>query len=536
MDLQQIILSGLFLIFIVYMGFMYRLRRKKKNGLGKNGRRQKRTFEKVSKSVNDSKMETFNDFIPVTIDKKLYTEKGDRVHWYKITISFNSGDVKEYDFYSYSSDISREEILNQRFYVNNHEILIVDESGDHYINRNKIDQIDFLERKILANQSDSKELGDLFEEQVQEIEREEMSDIANSVIDSMNEEFKTFEQKEEIESAYSKRGRFFKIKKVKRPSVKKVEVKYFNRIFIVVMAFILLSGVFALVRTFGIGGRVNQVEAVQKKLSGKISTESVNIDETYPFQINSYLSEFISEYMFLSADQDQMKARKESLAKFYASNIPIDNDELSTSRKLISSELVDLSQKENYSTASYRVVYSVDIAFEKVKKEKSGDSFENVSYVEYENQEKTAVMNIDFIEKNGKVSIISPPYFSAINIENAGFEGVSKNEDTSNALKADQIKEIHSFLDIFFEKYASGTNEEIQYFMKNVESLGGGYTVDSVESVEAFTHEDYVTVYANVTFVEDDSNLKHKENFSLKLAKEEKQYKVNELKHNLGGF
>lgn len=145
-------------------------------------------------------------------------------------------------------------------------------------------------------------------------------------------------------------------------------------------------------------------------------------------------------------------------------------------------------------------------------------------------------MNIDFIEKENQYSIISTPYFLDFSVSSAGFEGVAKKEESATALNADQLKEIQTFLDIFFEKYASGTHEELQYFMKNVESLGGGYKVEAIESVEAFSHEEYTTVYVKLTFTEKDSGLKHKESFSLKLIKEEKQYKVSELKHNLGGF
>ncbi|MBL1226501.1 conjugal transfer protein [Enterococcus sp. BWR-S5] len=532
MDLQKIVLVCLVLAFIVYMGFMFSISRKKKNGLGKSKKQRKKIVEQAAETYEP--VQVVQEVASIQSDKELYTERGDRTHWYKVTIAFDTGDVYEYDFYSYSEDFSREEILNKRFYVNDREIMIVDETGEHYINRNKIEQIDFLERKVLVTETNSEESGDSFEEQIEEIEKEEKEIVEPDPMPE--EETELIEEKEEIESALSKRGRFFKTKKVKRPAIKKMEVKKFNRIFMALMVFFLFSGVFSLFRTFGIGGRVSQVQAVQEELSEKVQSESGAAGESYPFEVNSFMKEFISEYIFLSADQDQMKARKENLKKFYASNVSTEGDELSTSRKLVASELSEIKQHEDYSTATYRVVYAVDIAHEEIKKEKNGDSFEDVSYIEYETQEKTVLMNIDFIEKENQYSIISTPYFSALSVSSADFEGVTKNEESGKALNADQLKELQTFLDIFFEKYATGTHEELQYFMKNVESLGGGYKVEAIESVEAFSHEEYTTVYVKVTFTEKDSGLKHKESFSLKLIKEEEQYKVNELKHNLGGF
>lgn len=530
MDLQEILLICIVVIFVVYMGLMFTLKTKKKNGLGKSRKQREKAVEKIE---GIAKTVPIHEVGAIQSKKELYTEKGDRNHWYKITIILDTGATKEYDFYSYSSDFSREEILNERFYVNNREILIVDETGEHYINRSKIDQIDFLERRILVHENNSEETGDSFEEQIQEIEKE---DVKTIVPDFMQEETTVMEEKEEFESAHSKRGRFFKSQKVKRPTTKKMEVKNFNRIFMSIVVFILLSGVFALFRTFGIGGRVSQVQETQQELSKKIEADDNSLRESYPFSINSFMKEFISDYIFLSADQDQMKARKENLKRFYATNVSSDGDELSTERKLVASELSEIKDQGDYSTASYRVVYSVDIPHEEIKKERKGNSFEDVPYVEYETQEKTVLMNIDFVTKENKYSIISTPYFSALSISPAVYDGVVKKEEAGKALNGERLKEVQTFLDIFFDKYATGTHEEIQYFMKNVESLGKGYKVDVIESVEAFSHEKYITVYAKVKFSENESGLKHSESFSLKIVKEEQQYKVNELKHNLGGY
>ncbi|MHC5217953.1 conjugal transfer protein [Enterococcus sp. LJL128] len=532
MDLQKILLVVLGLVFVVYMGTLFILRRKKKNGLGKSKKQRKKVIEKA---VENQEPIPFYDPVSNESNKELYTEKGDRTHWYKITITFDTKESIEYDFYSYSDDLSRDEILDKRFYVNDREILIVNEDGEHYINRSKIDQIDFLERKILGNQIDTKEAEDSFEEQIQEIEKEESKE-PEIVPKTFVEVEEISEEKEEIfESALSKRGRFFKAKKEKRPSTKKIAVKKYNQFFLIAMVLFLFSGVFSLFRSFGIGGRVDKVQAVQKELSDKVTNESGS-GESYPFSMNSFMSDFISDYMYLSANSDEMKARKETLKKYYAENVSADSEEVSTARKLISSELSEVTEKDTYSTAVYRIVYSVDIAHEEIKKEKNGDSFEDVSYIEYETEEKTTLLSIDFVEKEGKFSIISTPYFSAIKKEVANFEGVKKQEESGTALDADKLKDVNTFLDIFFEKYATGTNEELQYFMKNVESLGGGYRVDTIETPEAFSHDEFTTVYVKVIFAEKESNLKHKEAFSLKLVKEEDQYKISELKHNLGGF
>ena len=524
MDLQQLILFSLFLFFIVYMSFMFTQKRKR-NGLGK--RRKKKTVKREEAIVEE---EPF--FVPIQKQsKELFTEKGDRTHWYKITITFDTGEIREYDFYSYSSELSRDDIMNERFYVNDREIRIVDETGEHYINRNKVEQVDFLDRKLLADQIDSKESGDSFENDVREIEHQEVKESKVPV------DLFDVEEEKEIENTLSKKGRFYREKKVKRPSIKKMEVKTFNRLFLSFVAFVLISGVFGLFRTFGLASRIDQVQVNQENQKN-VNSDVVEVAESYPFATDSFLSEFITQYMYLSADSEEMNSRKETLSKFFSSNVSSESEDASTSRKLVSSQLNGIVDHENYLTASYRVVYTVDIPFEEIKKEKNGDTFEDVSYIEYETREKTVLMNIDYIEQDGQYSIISLPSFSAFEDRTMDYEGIPKNEESNTTVSADELKEVQTFLNIFFEKYANGTNEEITYLMKDlaVESLGGGYEVEEVSSVEAYTHEGFITVYAKVTFVESDSGLKHKEAFSMKLVKEEKQFKVNELKHNLGGF
>lgn len=536
MNKQLIIILGLVILFVGYMGFMFVRKNKKRNGLGKK--------KKVVPEYTQFEV-PLNSIEKKTNSKELYTEKGDRTWWYKITIFFPEKAPLEFDFYSYSDDVTREYILNDRFYVNDREILIVDEEGEHYYNQNKIEKIDYLQRKVIAPSNIEAE--ESFEDDVKQIEKETFEEIesvhSKKEVESVSqiEIADSFEKKDQsLFEDQSKKRRFLKKSKVKNPNIKKMEAKTFNWIFVGVICFMVFSGVFALFRTFGIGGRLDVVQADLSKVS-KLSSDVTGGDaqESYPFELNEFMQKFIELYVPVSNDNTAMDERAEKLKDYLSSNVSLDKEISMTTRKLISSELNNIEKHDKFTTAQYKVVYSLEIPHEKNKEvttDKKVNDVEKEPFIEYETQEKTTFLNVDYVEKDNKFSIVSYPYFSVSKKLTMVNEGLSKNEQAATALNGDQLKEVESFLDIFLAKYASGSTEELQYLMKSVESLGDNYELKDVESIEVFSHKDYITVYTKANFIEKSSKLPHKEVFSLKLVKENNQYKIDELRHNLGGF
>lgn len=529
MNKQLVMIIGLVIIFVGYMSFVF-WKKRRRNGLGGKKRKYKEN-EVENTSVQPVVIKE------VEASKELFTEKGDRIFWYKITIFFLNESPLEYDFYSYNGNLTRDFILNERFYVNDREILIVDDTGEHYINQNRIEKIDYLQRKVMVSSNTESEGN--FEDELKEIEQESIEKFESALSKEPSEVVQE-EKNVALFEDQEKKRRFLKKSKVKNPSIKKMEAKHFNRIFMAVVCFILFSGVFALFRSFGIAGRVDAVQANVNKISEKSygATEKKD-DESYPFQLNDFMQNFISIYMPLSNDNSAMDDRTEQLKSYFAKNISLDKEMTMTTKKLISSELNNVKKSDKFSTAQYKIIYSLEIPVEnkeRVDSDKKEDSIVREPFVDYQKEEKTAFLNVDYVEKNGHFSIISYPYFSDSKKLTMNSEGVVKNEQANTAITGDQLKEIDTFLAIFFDKYASANEDELQYLMKDVESLGGNYELKEIVSVEAFSHKEFVTAYVQVIFTEKDSTLQHKEVFSLKLVKEDKQYKVIELRHNLGGF
>lgn len=502
------------------MGTVFVVKRKTKNKLFEQSVEERSMVEEQSEAA----IHVWNE--------ELFLEREDRTSWYKLTLFFENDSSKEYDFYSYNDNLTKEFILNDRFYVNDHELLIIDETGEHYINRKNIKQIDFLQRKLFVDST--------FEEGKNSENISQNHQLENPTVDSEPVIItdSSIETRVELETDRSttspKKRTFSKVKKVKRPSIKKMEAKKFNRLFLIAFLLILASGMLALIRTVVFERRIDRLELYQEEQTKQESeTDLSNIAE-YPYQLNVFMQTFIAHYIPLSNDSLLMEQRVEKLTAFFSEGISVDREISTVKRTLISSELADLDHGEDYSTACYKISYSLEIPVEQTREMESSGAVE--TYIDYQMKEQVAFLTIDFLQADTGFSIISYPYFSDRPLNHLEAVTVRKKEDVSLAVDGERLASIKQFLTIFFEKYASGSKEELAYLMSDVESMGRVYQLDEIQAVEAYESEASVIVYAEVKFKESESGLAHKEVFSIRLTEEENQFKVSALTHNLGGF
>lgn len=449
-------------------------------------------------------------------ESKIYLVKGDRTDSYKITVRLNN-EVYEKEYYAYVSTISREQILNEFYYVNEREIVLIDEEGEHYYNQQAIERIDFIHRKILTSQIDQEEqeVTDvpekqevLKQEQIRENEgKEEKQEIDNDSNVSNEEQFSTV-------ALESKPKKFFKKDKNRKQSLKPMQAKTFNRLFLASLVLLVSISVLGFTRTLGLSSRVDKVQAsvtqLPKEFAG--SNES-NYSSIY--RMNFYMEGFFEAYIPLSTNSVEMSTRNEALKSYFADNVSLKLESSTVNREFISSELIDVDTTDKIIHAKYRVVSLTEQAEEKVKDQ--------------------SVYVVHLVENNGKFSLVSLPSISKNESFKTGFSGIEVEEEGNKLTDADH-KNVNDFCELFLKKYASGTEAELEYMMNDVESMGEAYTLESIDTSEYYDSEGSIHGYVRATFKENATSALHQEDFSFEISKEGDQYKIIKMNHYLGGL
>ncbi|PTO34754.1 conjugal transfer protein [Enterococcus mundtii] len=452
-------------------------------------------------------------------ESKIYLVKGDRTDSYKITVRLNN-EVYEKEYYAYVSTISREQILNEFYYVNEREIVLIDEEGEHYYNQQAIERIDFIHRKILTSQIDQEEqeVTDvpekqevLQQEQIRENEgkeeTEEKQEIDNDSNVSNEEQFSTV-------ALESKPKKFFKKDKNRKQSLKPMQAKTFNRLFLASLVLLVSISVLGFTRTLGLSSRVDKVQAsvtqLPKEFAG--SNES-NYSSIY--RMNFYMEGFFEAYIPLSTNSVEMSTRNEALKSYFADNVSLKLESSTVNREFISSELIDVDTTDKIIHAKYRVVSLTEQAEEKVKDQ--------------------SVYVVHLVENNGKFSLVSLPSISKNESFKTGFSGIEVEEEGNKLTDADHTN-VNDFCELFLKKYASGTEAELEYMMNDVESMGEAYTLESIDTSEYYDSEGSIHGYVRATFKENATSALHQEDFSFEISKEGDQYKIIKMNHYLGGL
>lgn len=483
------------------------------------------------KEENSAKIEDISPAINMWTEE-LYLEKGDRTNWYKVTIFFKNDVPKEYDFYSYNDKLTKEFILNDRFYVNEFELLIVDESGEHYINRKNIEQIDFLQRRLFVDSSDIDSM--LSEAVEQDVLHKESADSAK-FSEELESSISIDESNDGLGESvidFQNKPRFTKIRKDPRPSLKKMEAKTINLVFLFLLVIVVGSGLLALIRTIVFDYRIVQLEASQQSSANKENEMSDTAMVGYPYGLNLFMQTFIEAYIPLSNDSSEMEKRVENLNRFFSAGLSLEREVSTAKRELISSELAGVEHQDNYSTVHFRILYSLEIPEEKTRELPEG-SVE--TYIEYQTSEHIVFLALDFIQEGKQFAIVSYPYFKEETLEHLDIK-MQKEEAAERLVAHEELESVRRFLTIFLDKYAGGTKDELSYLMNNAESMGGGYRLKELNSVNAYSYEEFIIAYVEAVFIDDISSLTHKEVFSIKLIEDDGQFKASELRHNLGGI
>mgnify|MGYP005984176079 FL=1 len=324
--------------------------------------------------------------------------------------------------------------------------------------------------------------------------------------------------------------RFSKKKPITLPALKSRREKIIDRLFLIVVLLILSSGIFALVRTFGIASRIEQLVASQPPLNESLSqTTGGSASSGFPFEMNLFLQTFIEHYIPLSNDGAAMADRAEQLRPFCVEEISFNSSPAPIKRTLVSSELSGIKESEGFVTACYKVTYELEVPTQQI-------NGEGEMYMDYTFQEETIFLAMDVIQQGELFTIISYPYLKAVEQPFMEAQQLIREDSTEVLIVGEQAEEVQQFLSIFLSKYAEGATEELTYLMDETESLEEGYQLREIEHVQVFQQGQEFLAYVTVSFDKVSLGLVHTEAFSIKLVKENEQLRVKELRHNLGGF
>ena len=522
MNIQLIIniLIGCLLVgWLIYTGVNFLKKRKK--GLY--------IKPEAHQSIADEGLEYVDSIEPLnqmvkSIDTRIYEEQGNRTYTYTIGIQLTNKPFHERTFYGFNENVTRDDILKQFFFVNDREILFVEDDGEHHYNQNNIEEITYNVRKIL---NPVKETEDVLSDVQETTEKTEVSEEFKSSLDDelVNESFK-MNDREPLESTnYDKskiKGRYFKKTKFKQPSVKKYQAKTFNRWFFFGLIVFLLIAPFSLMRTFGISGRIDTLEKTTKKEIKAVGQQANgDVSQSNSYRLNSFMESFLSAYIPVSSDSDSQTKRTEELKRYFANNIKDGFEVEGVERSLDSMTMIDWQPTNNVSTVSYEVTYSTKtIDKGKVSTDSIGSK---------------AVYMMSYVEKGDGFSIVALPSIVKEPTLTRYFDGVTE-EERGTALKGTDETNVQKFIELFMSKYATGTKEELEYYMTDVESMGKGYTFDSIRSIQSYDKDGFIHSYVQVYFVNDEDKSKHSEDFSLKIKKDKDQFKIETLNHYLGGL
>ncbi|MBA3925533.1 conjugal transfer protein [Listeria rustica] len=296
----------------------------------------------------------------------------------------------------------------------------------------------------------------------------------------------------------------------------------------------------------GLSGYFKSVRALKEIESTKasnVNAQVVSVTTDRPMEI--FAENFIKAYFHRPLLMEQ-ESYTDGMKKYFANGFPLEDISNVGARELISSSLFDVEKKKNYSVLIYQVAYN-NITNQMATRIKQVPVKQGKKIVQKKITEKytkevkskvTCLVHVPVQSVKGAYSVVDAVYYTTIpNLATSNGDVVtddSANQDL-DAVSTKQQGKVESFLQNFFENYASGTKEDMAFMMKNPETLDGMKQYKEIVSMRAYNQKQGVLVKVKVSFTDKQSSGTDVENFTLDLSKKEGQYFVSKLTHTLGG-
>lgn len=215
--------------------------------------------------------------------------------------------------------------------------------------------------------------------------------------------------------------------------------------------------------------------------------------------------------LYINYDREKQQERKKALELLSLENLK-DNiaDASDVERSLNSIRLYSVEDKEkDIQVYKYIVSYTL----------KNKDNKKN----------KQEILNVPVKIIDNNYLVCDFPYFSDIPKDTA--TGSYQEKEVKLETEKDKRQELESFTKDFFKKYTTYKKEEMQYIMKNPESLSGK-EFNTLENFEVYKDNDKYLVITTVVIQEKDFKLSTREKFKLTIIVKDDKYFVEKLEHN----
>ncbi|MGX7080974.1 Conjugative transposon protein TcpC [Gemella morbillorum] len=271
------------------------------------------------------------------------------------------------------------------------------------------------------------------------------------------------------------------------------------------IVFSILSSSIFLIATKGmdkikLSNNINAIEKIENQIQGI---------PIYNARTDNFAKNFAT--LYINYDREKQQERKKALELLSLENLK-DNiaDTSDVERSLNSIRLYTVEDKEK-DVQVYKYIVSYTL--------KNKDNKKN----------KQEILNVPVKIIDNNYLVCDFPYFSDIPKDTA--TGSYQEKEVKLETEKDKRQELESFTKDFFKKYTTYKKEEMQYIMKNPESLSGK-EFNTLENFEVYKDNDKYLVITTVVIQEKDFKLSTREKFKLTIIVKDDKYFVEKLEHN----
>ena len=271
------------------------------------------------------------------------------------------------------------------------------------------------------------------------------------------------------------------------------------------IVFSILSSSIFLIATKGmdkikLSNNINAIEKIENQIQGI---------PIYNARTDNFAKNFAT--LYINYDREKQQERKKALELLSLENLK-DNiaDTSDVERSLNSIRLYTVEDKEK-DVQVYKYIVSYTL--------KNKDNKKN----------KQEILNVPVKIIDNNYLVCDFLYFSDIPKDTA--TGSYQEKEVKLETEKDKRQELESFTKDFFKKYTTYKKEEMQYIMKNPESLSGK-EFNTLENFEVYKDNDKYLVITTVVIQEKDFKLSTREKFKLTIIVKDDKYFVEKLEHN----
>ncbi|EAG9434176.1 conjugal transfer protein [Listeria monocytogenes] len=287
---------------------------------------------------------------------------------------------------------------------------------------------------------------------------------------------------------------------------------------------VLFCSIGAIVLSLQTAGKSTEINQ-QKEIKAK--------DINYP-AIQSFLNPFVDNYINVNSSAEKKDERKKRLQSTmvisadYSNSFSIDGGE--GERLLNHKELYSIKEtKSKTYLVQYKVNYTNRTFTEKEITKTEGTNVIKQKVKEPKENQKTALLNIEIVQKEDVYAVNSLPYFTDVyNLQAT----VDKSKEANfDSYQGENEKEIIDFLNDFLKKYAESNSKDMAYMMKEPEGLNNALSYDRMDKYELYQKSGDIIVVSQLVFLEPDTKINVVEDFEITLTKKDSHYYVEKMEH-----